>query len=84
MKTWDCEIRDLEGLHARPACMMASVARKYHADVLVRCQSKEADGKDVMKLLDLNARYGDHMIVEVSGEDEDDALDALKQVFYKK
>lgn len=81
MKTWEYEIQDLEGLHVRPACMVASAVRQYHSNVLVHGSSKTADGKDVLELLSLEARCGDRIVVEVSGEDEEEALEALKQVF---
>lgn len=81
MKTWEYEIQDLEGLHVRPACQIASAVMQRHSNVLVHQASKTADGKNVLELLGLGARRGDRIIVEVSGEDEEETLEALKHVF---
>lgn len=81
MRIWEYELQDVEGLHARPACMMASVVYHHESKVCVRCQSKIADGSDVLELIGLDARCGDRIAVEVSGEDEEETLEALKQVF---
>lgn len=80
MKTWECELRDPEGLHARPACMVASVAFHHHSQITISCQSKTASGNDIMELIGLGAGYGDRLMIEVCGEDEEETLEALKEV----
>ena len=68
------------GLHLRPAARFAETARRFAAEVRVRCHGAEADGKSVMDLLCLVAVTGTSLILEASGPDAAEAVEALADV----
>jgi len=68
------------GLHARPATDFAQAASGFQADVLVRHEDSEADGKSVMELMMLAATHGAEIEILCSGPDAQNALDFLAQL----
>lgn len=68
------------GLHLRPAGRFAETARRFAAEVRVRCQGAVADGKSVMDLLCLAAAAGTSLTLEASGPDAAEAVEALAVV----
>lgn len=66
-----------QGLHMRPAAAFAQLARQYTGPVVVRNGDRHVDGKSWVDLMLLAAVSGTELVVEVSGPDADDALDAL-------
>lgn len=79
MKEFKHIIKDKNGLHARPAGMLATVARSFESDIKVLSQGKEADGKRLLSLMALGAKYDTELHFKVSGSDEDEALLALEE-----
>lgn len=71
---------DALGLHARPAVLLASEARKWGSDVRVCCGARAADGKDPMALMALEACAGDELRLSVEGPDEAACAHALTKV----
>ena len=72
-------IRNRLGLHARPATVFAETASGFNADVHVaRADSDHrVDGKSIMQLLMLAATAGTPLVIEASGGDAQEAVDAL-------
>ena len=77
MKEFKHKIKDKNGLHARPAGMLASVAKTFESDIRVEAQGKEADGKRLLSLMSLGAKCGTELHFKVDGIDEDVAVKAL-------
>ena len=73
------QIRNSQGLHARPASMFARIANKFESDVTVKKDSELVNGKSIMGLLTLAANQGCFVEIEVSGEDADAAIKALEE-----
>ncbi len=65
------------GLHLRPASLFAEKARQFAAEVRVRVNDLEADGKNVIELLCLAAVVGTVVDLEVYGHDAAEAIEAL-------
>jgi phosphocarrier protein HPr len=65
------------GLHARAASRFVSTAKKFEADVRVRCGYREADGKSIVGLLTLAASKGRTLNITTRGDDSETALAAL-------
>ena len=60
MKSFTCTIRDKEGLHARPAGLLAAAAKKYAGtNVTIAKGDKSGDAKKIFKIMSL-ARQRDH------------------------
>ena len=80
MITFTHIVADEEGLHARPATRIASETAGWRSSIRVSCGGRSAAANDPFALLDLCARQGDELTIQVSGEDEEAATAALKAV----
>lgn len=69
------------GIHARPAAMLVKCASKYLADVQIGRDGIMVSGKSIMGLLTLEAHHGCEIDVVVIGEDAEDAIKALAELF---
>ena len=65
------------GLHARAAAQLVQTANRFQADVTVLKDGEEVNGKSIMGLLMLAAPMGSLLRVTVSGEDAEEAMQAL-------
>jgi phosphocarrier protein len=77
----DCErnvtIANRYGLHARPAAEFVKLANRYQADVFVRKQELEVNGKSIMGMMMLAAEYGSEITIRAQGEDAMQAVESL-------
>jgi phosphotransferase system HPr (HPr) family protein len=71
-------VRGKQGLHARPAAMFVQIANKYDAQVSVRKDSEEINGKSIMGLLMLGADYNSEITLTIDGPDAEKAMAALE------
>lgn len=71
------------GIHARPAAMLAQEAGHFKSDVFIIKDDMEVNAKSIMGIMMLAAEQGSAIKLVIKGEDEDDALEALKIVFGK-
>lgn len=78
MKTFDCTITDAQGIHARPAGLLAKEAQRFCSDITITHGEKTADAKRLFALMGLGVRHGDTVRVTVSGCDENEAAEALE------
>lgn len=70
-------IRNKLGLHARPAAEFVKTASRFEADVFVRKDSLEVNGKSIMGMMMLAAERGSTLVIAADGADAAEALDAL-------
>jgi phosphocarrier protein FPr/phosphocarrier protein len=73
-------IRDADGIHARPAGLIADCAKDYKARILFRANGKEADARSPVKLMLLGLQGGETVEASASGADAGAALDALQKL----
>lgn len=66
------------GLHARPASQFVREASKFKSEIKVNKCGKEYNAKSIMAILSMGAGKGAKLKIEASGEDEKEAVDALK------
>ena len=71
------EVSDAQGLHLRQAARFVEVAQRFTAEVRVRCNGAEIDGKSIMGLLCLAAEGGMMLDLEAHGPDAEEAVTAL-------
>ena len=71
------EVGEAHGLHLRPAARFVEVAKRFAAEVRVRCDGAEADGKSLMELMSLAAGFGMVLELEARGPDAEAAVIAL-------
>ena len=70
-------IVNIKGLHARASAIFVKTAEKYDAEILVTKDDQTVNGNSIMGLLMLGAAKGSTILIETSGADAEDALDAL-------
>lgn len=69
-----------QGVHARPCALLAQCCVNYSSIVTVSTGGKTADGRNVLELLGLAAKMGDTLTIQITGEDEKQAGQALEAV----
>ncbi len=68
------------GIHSRPAAAFVKVANRFKSDISVVYGDKWADGKSILGLLILEVLTGTSIVVEVIGEDAEEASDAIQEL----
>lgn len=81
MKEFELTITDENGLHARPVGIVVKVAKKFASTVTIQAGEKECDMKKPIKVMGLGVVKGDVVKVTVTGEDEEEAAEAIRQAF---
>lgn len=71
-------VTDSEGVHARPAGQLTKLAQKYQSHVTLCCKEKTADAKRILAVMALCAKCGDCLVIQIEGEDEQDAKTAIE------
>ena len=71
------KIRNRAGMHARAAVKFVQLAAHFKSEILVIKDGTGVNGKSIMGLLTLVAALGVTVVVQASGPDADDAVNAL-------
>jgi len=77
-------IQNKLGLHARPAALFVETASKYNAEVTIEKDGLKVNGKSIMSVLMLAAERGSIVILQVTGKDEKESLEALSRLLKGK
>ncbi|HMB95444.1 MAG TPA: HPr family phosphocarrier protein [Tepidisphaeraceae bacterium] len=75
------------GLHARPAMQFVDLANQFASNITVYKggdEPEQADGKSVMQMIILAATQGTPLRIEADGDDADDAVKKLADLFESK
>src|SRR5437870_3792614 len=70
-------VTDPLGFHMRPLTAFAQLAGKFKSNVTVGREDRRVNGKSALELMLLGAEQGTELILEVSGEDSGEAIEAL-------
>ncbi|WP_434632662.1 HPr family phosphocarrier protein [Chromobacterium sp. CV08] len=73
----EVEIINKLGLHARASSKFTQLASRYKSDIFIARNNRRVNGKSIMGVMMLAAAKGARVELEVSGEDEQQALEAL-------
>lgn len=68
------------GLHARAAARLVHLASRYASDITLIKQERRGDAKSIMDMMTLAASQGTELELRVNGEDELEAIEALKRI----
>jgi phosphocarrier protein len=68
------------GLHARAASKFVQEASRFVADIRVRHNDEEVNGKSILGLLLLAAPFGSRLTITAEGQDAEEALAALEKL----
>lgn len=77
MQQREVEIINKLGLHARASAKFSQLAGKYESEIWLVRNSKRVNAKSIMGVMMLAATKGTRVLIETSGPDEAEALDAL-------
>ena len=77
-------VANSQGLHARPADMLAREARKWQSRIELVADSQRVDGKSILDVLTLAAEAGTRLVVEATGPDAREALEAIGSLFERR
>jgi phosphotransferase system HPr (HPr) family protein len=83
----DIIVSNSMGLHARPAMQFVDLANTFSSSVTVKKRGPdpvEADGKSVMQMIVLEATQGTPLRIEAEGEDAEQAVAKLAELFENK
>lgn len=72
-------IANENGLHARPATKLVSVASKFECDITVTYDGITVDLKSIMNVLSLGLKQGSLITIRTDGIDEEEALRILSK-----
>ena len=78
------QIRNKNGLHARPAAEIVKAASKFSADITISRDDIEVNGKSIMGVMMLAAECGATITLRASGPDADDAIAAIASIVARK
>lgn len=70
-------VRNITGLHLKPAAYFCKEAMKYKSRVTFQFDHTIANAKSVLSVLGACVKCGDEIEIICEGEDEEMALDAL-------
>jgi phosphocarrier protein HPr len=72
------------GLHARAAAKFVHVSARFTADIQVRHNDEEVNGKSILGLLLLAAPCGSRLTITAAGKDEDAAIAAVEELIRER
>ena len=83
MITTSVTVRNLLGLHARAANVLAREASLFSSIIEVEdpSTSRKVDAKSIMQLLMMAAGQGSELILHIAGDDQVEATETLKALF---
>lgn len=77
MISCEIELCNRLGLHARAAGKLVNMAGRYECACWISLNERRVNGKSIMGLLTLAAPCGAKLVIELDGDDEQDACDAI-------
>ncbi|MGI6212671.1 MAG: HPr family phosphocarrier protein [Anaerovoracaceae bacterium] len=81
MKEFDLVITDENGIHARPAGLVVKAVKAYKSKATIHFGEKSSDMRKLLAMMGMGIKKGDTVKIEVEGEDEDQAAEAIKNAF---
>ena len=84
MIKFDYVVKNVLGIHARPAALLAQFCVNSKSVVTISKDDKIANGSDVLKILSLKAMKGERLTITVEGGDEETTAAGLKELLHKE
>ncbi len=78
------EIKNRLGLHARAAALLVQTVSRFSSEVKISKDGQIVDGKSIIGLLTLGAAKGSRVRVEAKGNDAQESLKAIEELFEKR
>lgn len=68
-------IKNEQGLHMRPAGVLARELKPFNSEINIVFNGKKINAKSVMNIIAGCMKCGSEIVIECEGDDEQDALD---------
>lgn len=69
------------GLHARAAAKLSHLANMFNANIYLIYNEDKVNAKSLLGILTLAASVGNEIILQASGDDEQEAITAISDLF---
>jgi len=80
----EVEIKNVDGLHMRPAMQFVDIANQFKSDITVSNNETEVDGKSIMQMSMLAATCGTKLKIKAEGSDAQKVIRALRELVEEK
>lgn len=80
LRSREIRIPNLTGLHARPAAVLANMAKRFKAELLLAKGAQKANAKSVVAIMTLEVGQGDMVFLEARGDDGESAIETLLEL----
>ncbi|PID82574.1 MAG: HPr family phosphocarrier protein [Clostridiales bacterium] len=77
-------VKDENGLHARPASLIAKEAMQYDGEVVLIKNSKEYNAKSIMKIMSMGIQQNEEIYIKAEGENSDKFEERIKDIIEGK
>lgn len=84
MRSIDIVISNKLGLHARAAAKLTQLASGFNSEIYITRDTQRVNAKSIMGVMMLAAGLGVTVRVDATGDDADQALDAIRVLFENK
>ena len=81
MKEFTYTIKDEQGIHARPAGLLAKKAKEFQSTITMEKGGKSVNLTKLMAVMGLGIKQGDTVTVTVEGGDEETSATAMEKFF---
>ena len=68
---------------ARPIANLVQLANRYNSRVYIEMETKRVNAKSIMGMMSLALINGEEAVLDVCGEDEEEAIAALEEFLSK-
>ena len=72
------------GLHARAAAKLSHLANMFNSNIYLIYNEDKVNAKSLLGILTLAASVGNEIILQASGDDEQEAITAISDLFNRK
>ncbi|WP_291569427.1 HPr family phosphocarrier protein [Clostridium sp. UBA4548] len=80
MVSKEMEIKNSQGLHARPATLLVQKATRFKCDIKIEHKGKSANAKSLIGILSLGISKGANITLSTKGSDENAALKEIVEL----
>lgn len=77
-------VHNQSGLHARPAALFVQTAAKFKSNIQIGKDNRFVSAKSILGVLSLGVRSGEDIALEIAGDDEQEAAQALRELVNQK
>ncbi|MFW6228592.1 MAG: HPr family phosphocarrier protein [Alkalispirochaeta sp.] len=80
----DVVVKNRAGIHARPAALIVQTASQFASQIEFKNDHETINAKSIMGIITLGASYNSTITISADGEDEEQAVDRLVELFEKR